>query len=84
MKNQNIVAMNSSFLKTHRDSRILHSRKAKKNQADNLKEKNFQVTAVEITVNLDFRGSYKSKNNGENLLPRSLVMKLFVTTSWFC
>ena len=26
MKNQNIVAMNISFLKTHRDSRILHSR----------------------------------------------------------
>ena len=29
MKNQNIVAMNISFLKTHRDSRILHSRTAK-------------------------------------------------------
>ena len=27
--NQNIVAMNISFLKTHRDSRILHSRTAK-------------------------------------------------------
>ena len=31
MKNQNIVAINISFLKTHRDSRILHSRTAKKN-----------------------------------------------------
>ena len=31
MKNQNIVAMNISFLKTHRDSRILHSKTAKKN-----------------------------------------------------
>ena len=30
MKNQNIVAMNISFLKTHRDSRILHSRTAQK------------------------------------------------------
>ena len=30
MKNQNIVAMNISFQKTNRDSRILHSRKAKK------------------------------------------------------
>ena len=30
MKNQNIVAMNISFLKTHRDSRILHNRTAKK------------------------------------------------------
>ena len=30
MKNQNIVVMNISFLKTHRDSRILHSRTAKK------------------------------------------------------
>ena len=29
MKNQNIVAMNISFLKIHRDSRILHSRTAK-------------------------------------------------------
>ena len=29
-KNQNIIAMNISFLKTHRDSRILHSRTAKK------------------------------------------------------
>ena len=29
-------------------------------------------------------GKYKSKNNGENLLPRSLVMKLFEATSWFC
>ena len=38
MKNQNIVAMN--ILKTHRDSRILHSRTAKKNLADNVKEKN--------------------------------------------
>ena len=35
------------------------------------------MTAVEITVHLDFRCSYKSKNNGEKLLPRSLVMKLF-------
>ena len=35
------------------------------------------MTAVEITVNLDFRCSYKSKNNGEKLLPRSLVMQLF-------
>ena len=42
------------------------------------------MTAVEITVNLDFRCSYKSKNNGEKLLPRSLVMKLFEATSWFC
>ena len=41
MKNQNIVAMNISFLKTHRDSRILHSRTAKKNLADNVKENNF-------------------------------------------
>ena len=55
-----------------------------KNLADNVKKKNFQVTAVEITVNLDFRCSYKSKNNGEKLLPRSLVMKLFEATSWFC
>ena len=39
MKNQNIVAMNISFLKTHRDSRILHSRTAKKNLADNVKDK---------------------------------------------
>ena len=30
MKNQNIVAMNISFFKTHRDSRILHNRTAKK------------------------------------------------------
>ena len=84
MKNQNIVAMNISFLKTHRDSRILHSRTANKNLADIVKEKNFYVTAVEITVNLDFRCSYKTKNNGEKLLPRSLVMKLFEATSWFC
>ena len=42
------------------------------------------MTAVEITVNLDFRCSYKSKNNGEKLLPRSLVMKLFEATTWFC
>ena len=35
------------------------------------------MPAVEITVTLDFRCSYKSKNNGEKLLPRSLVMKLF-------
>ena len=71
------------FLKTFRDSRILHSRIAKKNLAHNVKENNFKVTAVEITVNLDFRCSYKSKNNGEKLLPRSLVMKLFEATSWF-
>ena len=30
MKNQNISAMNIYFLKTHRDSKILHSRTAKK------------------------------------------------------
>ena len=41
MKNQNIVAMNISFLKTHWDSRILHSRTAKKSLADNVKESNF-------------------------------------------
>ena len=35
-------------------------------------------------MNLDFRCSYKSKNNAEKLLPRSLVMKLFEATSWFC
>ena len=33
------------------------------------------MTAVEITVNLDFRCSNKSKNNGEKLFPRSLVLK---------
>ena len=42
------------------------------------------MTAVEITVNLDFRCSYRSKNNREKLLPQSLVMKLFEATSWFC
>ena len=45
--------------KTHRDSRISHNRTAKKNVADNVKEKNFSVTAVEITVNLDFRVEYE-------------------------
>ena len=45
--------------KTHGDSRILHNRTAKKNLADNMKEKNFSVTAVEITVNLDFRVEYE-------------------------
>ena len=35
------------------------------------------MTAVEITVNLDFWCIYKSKNNGEKLFPRSPVMKLF-------
>ena len=35
-------------------------------------------------MNLDFRCSYKSKNNGEKLLPRSLLMKLFEATTWFC
>ena len=48
-----------------------------------MKNNNFEVTAVEITVNLDFRCSYKSKNNGEKLLPWSLVMKLFEATSGF-
>ena len=48
-----------------------------------MKKKNFKVTAVEIIVNLDFRSRYKSKNNGEKLLPRSLVMKLFEATSCF-
>ena len=62
-------------------SRILRSRTAKKNLSDNVKKKNFEVTAVEITVNLDFRCSYKSKNSGEK---PSLVMKLFEATSWFC
>ena len=33
-------------------------------------------------MNLDFRCSCKSENNGEKLLPWSLVMKLFVVTSW--
>ena len=42
------------------------------------------VTAIEITVKLDFRCSYKRKNNGEKLLPRSLVIKVFEATSWFC
>ena len=42
------------------------------------------MTAVEITVNLDFQCSYKSKNNAEKLLPRLPVMKLFEATSWFC
>ena len=41
MKNQNNVAMDISFLETRRDSRILHSLTAKKNLADNVKEKNF-------------------------------------------
>ena len=33
------------------------------------------MTAVKITVNLDFRCRYKSKNNGEKLLvlPRSVI-----------
>ena len=48
-------------------------------------EKNIPCYYPEITVNLDFRCSYKSKNKGEKLLPRSLaiVMKLFEATSWF-
>ena len=74
MKNQNIAGMNINFLTTHRDSRILHSRTAKKNLADNVKEKNFSVTAVAVTVNLDFQCSYKSKNNREKSLPRAIVM----------
>ena len=41
------------------------------------------MTAVEITVTLDFRFSYKSKNNGEKLLPRSLVMKLLKPQAGF-
>ena len=45
--------------KTHRDSRIVHSRKAKK-LADNENNKKF-----------DFWCSYKSKNNGVKLFPRS-------------
>ena len=49
-----------------------------------MKKKNFEVTEVEVTVNLDFRCTYKSKNNGEKLLPRSPVIKLFEATSWFC
>ena len=34
-------------------------------------------------MNLDFRCSYESENNGEKLLPWSLVMKFFEVTSWF-
>ena len=37
MKNQNIVAMNISFLKTHQDSRILLSRTAEKPDNYNFK-----------------------------------------------
>ena len=32
-------------------------------------------------MNLDFRCGYKSKNDGDKLLPRSLVMELFEATS---
>ena len=56
-------------------------------------QKEFLSTAVEITVNLDFWRSYKSKNDGGKLFPRlpfmpethaKLVMKLFEAASWFC
>ena len=48
-----------------------------------MKKKNFEVTEVDVTVNLDFRCTYKSKNNGEKLLPRSPVIKLFEATAGF-
>ena len=56
-------------------------------------QKEFLSAAVEITVNLDFWRSYKSKNDGGKLFPRlpfmpethaKLVMKLFEAASWFC
>ena len=77
MKNQNIVTMNISFLKTHRDSRILHSRTAKKTWQIMWRKRIFKWHPSKLPC-------YKSKNNGEKLLPWSLVMKLFEATSWFC
>ena len=82
MKNQNIVAMNISFLKTHRDFRILHSRTAKKPWQIMWRKRIFKWQPSKLLWILDFRCSYKSKNNGEKLLPRSLVVdwshKLFL------
>ena len=54
-------------------------------------QKEFLSAAVEITVNLDFWCSYKSKNDGGNYslgchseTHANLVMKLFEAASWFC
>ena len=61
MKNQNIVAMNtfSYFQKLIGILGYYTTGQLKNNLADNVKEKNFEVTAVEITVNLDFRVEYE-------------------------
>ena len=54
-------------------------------------QKEFLSAAVEITVNLDFWCSYKSKNDGGSYslgchseTHANLVMKLFEAASWFC
>ena len=84
MKNQNIAAMKINFLKTHRDSRILHSRTAKKTWQIMWRKRIFKGQASKLLWIWIFGADYKSKNNGEKLLPRLLVIKLFEATSWFC
>ena len=84
MKNQNIAAMKINFLKTHRDSRILHSRTAKKTWQIMWRKRIFKGQPSKLLWIWIFGADYKSKNNGEKLLPRLLVIKLFEATSWFC
>ena len=84
MKNQNIAAMNINFLKTHRDSRILHSRTAKKTWQIMWRKRIFKWHPSKLPWIWIFGAVTKVRKTGEKLLPRSLVMKLFEATSWFC
>ena len=73
MKNQNIVvvAMNISFLNlTHRDSRILHSRTAKKIWQIMWRKRSFKWQPSKLLWRCIFGTAIKvTLNNGEKLLP---------------
>ena len=85
MKSQNIEAMNMSFLKTHRDSRILHSRTAKKTFQIMWRKGIFKRQPSKLLWIWIFGAVIKVRTTEKNYyLDRSLVMKFFEATSWFC
>ena len=70
-----------TLLKSHRDSRILHSRTAKK-LADSENKKNFEVQPSQSQWIWIFGALISLGHHSET--HAKLVMKLFEAVSWFC
>ena len=82
MKNQNIVAMNISFLKTHWDSRIFHSRTAKNTWQIMWRKRIFKWQPSKLLWIWIFGTVMKARTTEKNYYLGRLLWSC--STSWFC